>query len=172
MELKILTDEVKTIFGISDISQLGEMMKLCVQSADKEKMDAFVQLVSADLSKDWLQMIFQYNSADRKEKKQDFTPQNLAKFLSKLIGNSGKTIDMCAGTGALMIQRWNEHPDNKFICFELDEKVIPYLLFNLVIRNMNAEVYRADVLQNSIYDQWIIRKGEKYGSVSYIKPTI
>ena len=121
-----------------------------------------------DLTKDWLQMIFQYYSADRKGKKQDFTPKCLAQFLSRLIGDSAETIDLCAGSGALTIQRWVENPDTVFTLYEIDENVIPYLLFNMAIRNISATVYQSDILQNETVKAWSIRKGERFGEVSCI----
>ena len=172
MELKDLYEKTLTLFSITDSDGLGAALMDCVNAHDEKHMDDFVELIDGDLSKDWLQMIFQYYQADRDEKKQDYTPQSLAMFLSKLIGDSTETIDMCAGSGALTIQRWLDMPDTVFRLYEIDETVIPYLLFNLCIRNISAEVYQGDVLQASVEKQWIVRKGEKYGSVSCIEPTV
>ena len=141
-------------------------------SGDAKKFNAYIDAVDGDLSKDYLQMIYQYYIADRKEKKQDFTPKCLAQFLGMLVGNEDEIVDLCAGSGALTIQKWQQNPDTIFRCYELDERVIPYLLFNLVIRNVNANVCRADALQFEVYDQWVIRKGEKYGKITHIEPAL
>jgi type I restriction enzyme M protein len=140
----------------------------CVEKNDYKKMKEFSELVENDLTKDWLQMIFQYYNADRKEKKQDYTPKCLAQFLSRLIGDSAETIDLCAGSGALTIQRWIENPDTVFTLFEIDENVIPYLLFNMAIRNISATVHQSDILQNETVKTWSIRKGNRFGKVSCI----
>lgn len=160
------------LFKAENVSELGEKLYDCVQKDDTEKMDKFCELVKNDLSKDWLQMIYQYYQADRKDKKQDYTPKCLAQFLSKLIGESAETIDMCAGSGALTIQRWIENPDTVFTLYEIDENVIPYLIFNMVIRNISAIVKQHDVLQNETIKAWKIVKGERYGKISNIKSTI
>jgi N-6 DNA methylase len=54
----------------------------------------------------------------------------------------------------------------------LDENVIPYLLYNLAIRNMEATVMRADVLKNEVYESWEVKKGEKYGKCIAIKSAV
>lgn len=170
MELKLLVDKTKEIFAIDDVSQLGDAL---LNSLDNfEKLDKFSNLVSGDLSKDWLQMIYQYYLADRKEKKQDYTPESLASLMGKIIGKADVVIDMCAGSGALTIQKWKEDNNQKFELFELDKKVIPFLLFNCVLRNIEADVYRKDVLQDEVYEGWIIRKGEKYGKCISIESAI
>ena len=133
MELKELSNKTIELFEINKIEQLGDALMECVENDDTSKMQAFCDLVDHDLSKDWLQMIYQYYCADRSEKKQDYTPKCLAQFLSRLVGESTETIDMCAGSGALTIQRWAENPNTAFTLYEIDGNVIPYLLFNMVI---------------------------------------
>jgi type I restriction enzyme M protein len=170
IELKELTEKTLKIFDCNSVKDLGNALLGSLE--DEIKLQAFSDMVGNDLTKDWLQMIFQYYQADRKDKKQDYTPKCLAQFLSRLIGESSESIDMCAGSGALTIQRWVENPDTVFCCYEIDEKVIPYLLFNLVIRNISATVNQCDILQDEIYKTWEITKGEKYGKITYIKSTV
>jgi type I restriction enzyme M protein len=168
MELKELVDKTTQLFSCKSVKELGEALMDCVEKNDYKKMQGFSELVENDLTKDWLQMIFQYYNADRKEKKQDYTPKCLAQFLSRLIGESAETIDLCAGSGALTIQRWIENPDTVFTLYEIDENVIPYLLFNMAIRNISATVHQSDILQNETVKSWSIRKGDRFGKVSCI----
>ena len=172
MELKELCTKTLELFDIPDVKELGIALMECLNQNDTEKMKAFVRLVEGDLTKDWLQMIYQYYCADRKEKKQDYTPKCLADFVGHLAGEADTIIDLCAGSGALTIQRWKQNHDQKFRLYELDENVMPYLLFNLVIRNISASICRADVLSDEIYEQWIIKKGEEYGNIACIKSTV
>lgn len=172
MELKELSNRTLEIFRISDIKKLSDALMECVIRNDTDKMQAFRDLVENDLSRDWLQMIYQYYCADRKEKKQDYTPKCLAGFMSRLIGEADTIVDLCAGSGALTIQRWCQNHDQKFRLYELDEKVIPYLLFNLALRNISASVCRADVIRDEVYEQWTVQKGEQYGRVACIKSTV
>ena len=150
------------LFEISDITELGNALMTCVKNNDVQKYSDFQSLVGV-LSVDWLQMIFQYYHADRKEKMQDYTPKTLADFMGRLLGNSKIIIDMCAGSGALTIQKWSRNPDLKFLLYEFDENVIPFLLFNMALRNVSCTVYHADVLQQEIFHTYKISKGERYG---------
>lgn len=162
MELKELCNKIMELFEISDISGLGNALLECVKNNDVLKYNDFQNLVE-DLNIDYLQMIFQYYYADRKDKKQDYTPRTLADFMGRLAGDSDTMIDMCAGSGALTIQRWNRNPNSKFCLYEFDENVIPFLLFNMALRNIECIVRQADVLQTEIYHTYKIEKGEKYG---------
>lgn len=47
--------------------------------------------------------------------------------------------------------------------YEYDERVIPFLTFNMAIRNIECVIYHADVLQEQIFKVYQIQKGEKYG---------
>lgn len=170
MELSELKIKVLEIFEITEVKDLGSALDKNLDNYDK--MAAFEEVVNGDLSKDWLQKIYQYHEADRKEKKQDYTPASLGKLLARLSGDGDVVIDLCAGSGALTIQKWNENHNQRFLLYELDENVIPYLLYNLAIRNIEAAVMRADVLKNEAYESWEVKKGEKYGKCTAIKPTV
>lgn len=168
MELKELSTKTLELFQVLSVDDLGAALMLCVSEDETDKMQAFFEMVDGDLTRDWLQMIYQYYCADRKDKKQDYTPKCLAQFLSRLIGESAETIDMCAGSGALTIQRWVENPDTVFILYEIGENVIPYLLFNMAIRNISATVHQSDILQDETVKSWRIRKGDRFGKVTCI----
>ena len=84
--------------------------------------------------------------------------------MSLLVGDNVDTIiDMCAGSGALTIQKWNMNNNLKFELYELDTNVIPFLLFNMAVRNIECIVYNADILQQEIFHVYKIEKGDKYG---------
>ena len=171
MELKELTDKTLELFGVLDPSQLGEaMLSAC---DDHDKLNAFCDLVDGDLSTDWAQKIYQYYLADRKEKKQDYTPKSLAQFMGMLAGDSDRIVDMCAGTGALIIQTWNKFPDIRFTALEIDQNVIPFLLFNMVLRNIRCRVFQIDALSGEEpIKSWDVVKGEKFGNIVDLKPAI
>ena len=169
MELKQLVEEVIKLFGINDITELKSKLKTVVLNNQIEYYKKFKELVK-DLSIDWLQKIFQYYEADRKDKMQDYTPTSLAKFVAKLSENNEDTVlDMCSGSGALTIQKWNENKDLKFICEEFDENVIPFLLFNLAIRNIDAEVNHKDVLENKVFKKYRVIPGKEFGTIEEVQ---
>ena len=122
---------------------------------------------------DWLQKIYQYYLADRTEKKQDYTPSSIAKFMAMLTGESDRIVDMCAGSGALIIQKWCENPNIRFTAIEYDENVIPFLMFNMVIRNIRCKVLHKNALtDDEPINAWDITKGEKYGNIVNIKSAV
>lgn len=168
MELKELVEKTKELFEIDDISSLSFKLQDVVLNNKTEYYRAFKSLV-VDLSIDWLQKIFQYYEADRVNKKQDYTPASLARFVAKLSSNNEDTvIDMCAGSGALTIQKWNENKNLKFICEEFDSRVIPFLIFNLALRNIEGVVIHRDVLMNEEYKRYVLTKGEEFSKVEEI----
>lgn len=165
MELKELTDRTFELFGVDDPDYLGSALLKNINSTDKLK--AFCDLVDGDLSIDWMQMIYQYYLADRKEKKQDYTPKSLARFMGMLAGDGVAITDMCAGSGALIIQKWNQDHDIEFRAIEIDSNVIPFLLFNMVLRNIRCDVYQMDALtDDEPIKEYTIRKGEMFGCIA------
>ena len=98
---------------------------------------------------------------------QDYTPASLARFVGKLVQaeNEHSVYDLCAGSGALTIQKWNLNNELNFVCYEYDKIVIPILLFNLAVRNIDAVVVNGDALQDEVFATYLVRKGDKYSSV-------
>jgi type I restriction enzyme M protein len=171
MELKELTDRTFELFGVDNPDNLGSALMESVSNTDKLK--AFYDLIDGDLSIDWLQMIYQYYLADRKEKKQDYTPKSLARFMGMLAGDDETIVDMCAGSGALIIQKWNQNHDTKFKAIEIDDNVIPFLLFNMVLRNIRCRVFQMNALTGEDAARvWDIVKGEEFGRITNNKPAL
>lgn len=166
MELKELTSKVIELLNIESPEQIPDSLTEIVLNGKTEYFDGFCNLVE-DLSIDWFQKIFQYYLADRKVKMQDYTPVSLARFVGKLVHteNERSVYDLCAGSGALTIQKWNLNNELKFVCYEYDKTVIPILLFNLAVRNIDAVVINGDALQDEVFATYIVKKGDKYSSV-------
>ena len=171
MELKELTEKTFELFGVEQADQLGQaLLKAC---SNTDKLEAFCDLIDEDLTQDWVQKIYQYYLADRKEKKQDYTPQSLARLMGALAGDADRIVDMCAGSGALIIQKWNQDHDIKFTALEIDENVIPFLLFNMTLRNIRCRVFQMNALTgDDAVRAWDILKGEKFGNITDFKPTV
>lgn len=168
MELGELCKKTLDIFECDNISELGGKLYDAVINNDIVKLTAFCNTVE-DLTVDWLQKIFQYYEADRQEKKQDYTPKSIAKLCAELTETGGKIVyDICAGSGALTIQKWVRNPDKLFVCEELDEKVIPYLLFNMAVRNMNGYIINRNVLTMECYRVYKLHCGEAFSIVEEV----
>ena len=115
-----------------------------IRNEETEKYDSFCNMTN-DLSKDWMQMIFQYYQADRKEKKQDYTPKSLAQLMAKLSGDTEVVQDLCAGSGALTIQKWCMHP------YEIAEVIAEYLVDNKDLTIAMIKDNDKETLQDEIY---------------------
>ena len=165
MELKELTEKTMELLEIEEINEMSKKLFEIVTNNRNSIYEKFSDIVKDDLSVDWMQKIYQYYYADRKEKMQDYTPQSLAKFAALLSGERDNVIDMCAGSGALTIQKWNLDHNKKFILYEFDENVIPFLLFNMALRNIECIVFQADVLKQEVYKTFTMHKGEKFGVI-------
>lgn len=167
MELTVLRDKMLTLLGVDSVDDMPEALMRVVMSSDERVLND-AKSTFPDLSRDWMQPIFQYYQADRKLKKQDFTPPSLAALIGRLAGKAETIVDLCAGSGALTISAWAENPQRKFELFEVDGKAIPFLLFNLVIRNMNAVVHHSDVLLGNEFAEYSVSSGKKFSTVEEI----
>lgn len=125
--------------------------------------------ITKDLEKDWIKHLFQYYQAERINSKQDFTPRCLAALLSKLTDNGNTFYDCCAGTGSLTIEKWRCNTKAHFFCVEYDDKAIPFLLFNLAIRNISATVIQGDALSEKIIKCYSVEMGKKYSIIKEIQ---
>lgn len=163
MELKEITEKMLELLNVKSTEELSDRLFEVVKNNDMTIYEKFCEIVENDLSLDWMQMIFQYYQADRREKMQDYTPKSLAVFMGKLAGKADKITDLCAGSGALTIQKWSMDQDQRFILYEMDYKVIPFLLFNMAVRNIECVIYHSDVLQQQVFHTYRIRKSEKFG---------
>lgn len=165
IELKTLIDHLIELFGISSPDELKGAVSACVFTDDTDKMSAFCEFVG-DLTIDWIQKIFQYYEADRVEKKQDYTPLSLCKLCAELTKTEGDTVyDICAGSGALTIQKWAQNSQKTFICEELDTNVLPFLLFNMIVRNMSGYVINRDVLSQKLIKVYRLISRDKFSMI-------
>lgn len=167
MELKELTSRICDLFGCISIDTLPDKIMFALFSQNPTLYFERYKELCPDFTVDWLQRVYQFYHADRKEKKQDYTPVSLAKLVSFLSYMPGEKLvyDCCCGSGALTIQKWCANPDLKFVCEELEERVIPILLFNLCIRNIEATVINKDILSGNIIHSYNTIKGTVYASV-------
>lgn len=153
MELKDKNKAIQELLNIRENETFSDaLMRNLVENAN-ETFSKYCELLP-DLSRDELRDIWQFWYADRDEKKQDYTSDGLAKAVAALAVREGKHTyyDVCSGSGsgALTIGVWNRDKECSFVCEELDEEVIPLLLFNLAVRNIPAIVNCTDVLNRGI----------------------
>lgn len=164
MELKDKRQLLFDIFNGGENENFSELIMRVINSGNNEFYEKYLSCFP-DLQIDELKSVWQFWSADREEKKQDYTSQSLAKLVGKLaLMNGGNVVyDCCSGSGALTIGAWNVKKDIYAVCEELDAGVIPLLLFNLIIRNIPGHVSRMDILSGECYESWEIAKGAQFG---------
>jgi hypothetical protein len=155
-------EDAYKLFKIEDLQDLPEAVNKVLE-LDMEKRNEFyiklLELNNYDVSYDWFQKIYENELSERKQKKQDFTPNSVGVILSKITGTKkGKTYEPTAGNGSLLIASWWERclrsdfplmhfpSQNLVSCWELSNRSIPILLLNLSIRGMMGYVYHGDVL--------------------------
>lgn len=165
IELTKLKEWILKGLQTDETQKTPELLLKKIFENDKEFYNDYLSLVDSDLEVDYMQKFFQYYLADRENLGQDYTPKSLSKLLAKLT-NSKKVIDVCCGSGALTIQQWVEDKEKSFELYEFDERVIPFLLFNLIVRNIDAKVYHCDVLTKEVFKTYIVKKSEKFGEVT------
>lgn len=173
MELLEFKHKMFELCGVSEISEIRDVLYNATFSQDVAIFDGYNSII--DDTKDWLQALWQYYEADRTEKKQDYTPKSLCRLVSALSGDCKSVYDCCGGSGALTIEMLkNGNIENVFI-EELDERVIPFLLFSLCLRNASGYVVNGDVLSREQFKCYKLTKGEKYSRcevVDHAEPTV
>lgn len=170
-----MIEKINKILNIDDSYKAPErVMNMLYNKKEREKVcKELLKLFNNDVSCDWFREYYEQEQAERKTKKQDFTPQCVTELVSKIVGNKAPSYDCCSGTGGITISKWyndclQENPfsynpaEHLYVCEELSDRATPFLLLNLIIRGMNAIVIQCDVLTRQckgiffIYNQKMI----------------
>ena len=100
---------VNNLLGIDDAFKApGRLMELLLKKEKREKLFRNFLKIDTNLEYDWFHEYFETEQAERKSKKQDFTPGTVAKLANSIASEPGQTdyYEMAAGTGGMMIARW------------------------------------------------------------------
>ena len=82
-------EDLFSIFKVDDIRLLPEAIMPVVISNSYERDDIYRELLELnnhDVSHDWFQSLYEGEFSERKEKKQDFTPNSLGSLSSMITG--------------------------------------------------------------------------------------
>ena len=164
MELKEFTNQILKLLNINTVNDIPEKL---MQTIKKPKeLKKFIKSYNQLLKKgtqdmDYLQGLYEFWLSNREELSQDYTPQSLAKLVAMLSNheNENTIYDMCCGMGSLTLAKHKSHEQCNYILKELDQNVLPFLLFKLCYKQINAKVYCEDVLTNEKKKTYIIRNG-------------
>lgn len=163
----MLTNEkINEFLGITESYQAPRTL-LSILMDEAKKNCLFEQFLQEEpnLSYEWFHDYFEAEHADRKKKKQDFTPDSVSELCAKIIGPSDEYFEAAAGTGGMMIQAWNVNPNRFFTVEELSDRSIPFLIFNLSIRNINGVVRHGDSLKQDFKNTYVLNSGEKFSQI-------
>ena len=163
------TETINKLLGITESYQAPKAMRDKILDNDsREKLFKDFLEHEKDMSYEWFRQYFEDEHADRKNKKQDFTPNSVATLLSRLVGENSNYYEVAAGTGTIMIKNWEEQRrkvspliyDPRVYWYqveELSDRAIPFLLFNMSIRGMNGVALHGDSLTRKFKDAYFIR---------------
>lgn len=163
---------INSLLGVAESYQGVEALEKMLKDAARrpELFRAFLAR-DPDLSKDWFTDYFQQEHGDRAKFKQDFTPLGVASLAAQLMGDEGDRVgDLCAGTGGLSIQLWSRRRRAFFHCEEFSSRALPFLLFNLAIRNIRGEVWQGDTVNRRYTAVWKLSPGEAFSDLEQLPP--
>ena len=162
-------EKINELIGVEESFHASyKLIELLSNEDDKNQLfDKFLN-EEQDLSFDWFTEYFQAEHSDRKGKKQDFTPDGIIRVASGVLGDTKTNADICAGTGGLTIKRYSENKEAEFYCEEFSDRAMPFLLFNLAIRNLNAVVCHGDSLTRTFKKIYKLTKTEKFSTIGEI----
>ena len=182
--------DLKTVNELLDIDEAykapSRLLELMLD--DKKRVETFEKFlsISTDLSFDWFHEYFEDEQAERKTRKQDFTPDSIAKLLQGLAKNGNVYYEPTAGTGGMLIKRWwkdrvtdpqgkkfRSHYKSDFFknaavfsydpraywyqVEELSDRATPFLIFNMAIRGMNGVIIQCDSLSRMAKEVYFMR---------------
>lgn len=157
----LTTEKINEVLGVDDSYKAPEkLMKILLDNEERQRVfNEFLNNCS-DLSFEWFQSYFENEHADRKNKKQDFTPSSVSKICAEIVQESECYFEAAAGTGGMLIQYWNSYPNSFFEVEELSDRAIPFLLFNMSIRKMSGIVRHGDSLSQEFKAMYRLENGE------------
>lgn len=153
---------INELLGVSESYKAPDKVMEILFNEDmkKDTFNKFLENFNHDVSKDWFFDYFQDEHGDRVKLKQDFTPKTISDVLGGMAEPNriqGVVYEPSAGTGGNIVRTWFKDTRKKstltyspseiiWWCEEISDRSIPFLLFNLMIRGMNAVVVHGDTL--------------------------
>ena len=164
--------ECMQFFGVNDIMNLPKAVEAVIQRPLDERNEIyreFLRLNDYDMGRDWFQRVYEEEFSQRKNQGQDFTPIEATKLCAMLAGveTAHSVHEPTAGTGQMIISAWwtwarKRIPWEAFpslfpvTVWEILDRTIPFLLFNLSIRGIMGYVYHGDTLENTVKRKYIL----------------
>lgn len=158
---------LKEILKCRETSEIPK--KLLNVLLDSDSRECVLQLINEkkdDKVIDVFRDMFQEEQSNRKELKQDYTPDGLSSLLAKLSGNTKNLADICSGTGSLTVAFLKSHPEVEFVrCEEFSAQPIPFLLLNLALMNIDGEVVHGDSLTKEVFKVYKLKRSKRFSEI-------
>lgn len=169
--MSLTTDKINELLDIKESYQASDvLLKILFDKTKRENLFRAFLEHEKDLSKDWFHVYFEEEHANKLKFAQDFTPNSISQIVSRIVSENrgGTTFEPAAGTGGMIIRKWHDDrlrvspfdykPSNYFYQMEeLSDRALPFLLFNLMVRGMNAIVVHGDALAREAKQVYFIQ---------------
>lgn len=143
---------LQEFFGVAESYRLpDEIMKALLSENARNVITQIKQNIFCDIRD-----MFQEEQGDRKNLKQDFTPDCVCSIVSGLMID-GTCLDMCSGTGALSKFAVKER-GIKVSEQEFSERTIPFALLDACVNGIEGTISRADCLRNTVDKTYVLTK--------------
>lgn len=152
---------LKEIFGVQESYKLPEIIMDTLLSDQAE--DIIRKIKNEDID---IRDTFQEEQGDRKELKQDFTPDCICNLVAKLT-EKGNCIDMCSGTGVLSKAVAKEN-GTQVEEYEYSTRTIPFALLDACVNGLEGNISHADCLRNAAWETYAVKQ---VGDISIPKKT-
>ncbi len=144
---------VNNLLGIDDAFKApGRLMEILLKKEEREGLFRNFLKIDTNLEYDWFHEYFETEQAERKSKKQDFTPDSVAKLANSIACEPRHTdyYEMAAGTGGMMIARWayNIKEDPAFVLKRKETMVNDVLTSSIFTYSPRAYWYHLEELSD------------------------
>ncbi|MCT0028055.1 hypothetical protein, partial [Lactococcus lactis] len=145
----------------------NRIQELVFDKKGREEFYSKILNIHHDMGIDFFRDYFMAHSAVS-AKGQHYTPDELGKLTALLIGGAGGSDLTGAGTGTLIIQKWQDDrmnadffnylPSNYWYqALELSDEAISFLIHAFAIRGMNGVIIHGDALEMAVKQVYFIQ---------------
>lgn len=158
---------MKSLLEIFDVKEAYKLPDKIMEVLMSDHAEMIIREVKDNAGCD-LRDIFQQEQGDRKNLKQDFTPDCIAALVAGLM-KSGDVLDMCSGTGTLSKAAARRH-GVKICEQEFSERTIPFAILDACIEGMEGNISRADCLRDISEESFELQRVEDISIPKRIAP--
>ena len=162
-------ETLERLLGVNESYQLPDaLMAAMLDGGRREALLSSLVEAGALEATDPLRDYFQESHSNRDQMMQDYTPDCLCELVSRIAPRSERTLDLCAGTGALSL--FSADGACFVQCEELSNRVLPVLLMNMALRNRRGVVVNRNVVTDEAAAAYSLAPGERFSSVERCEP--